>query len=67
MELINTLLSANKSWAARQLEVDETYFDQLAKDQEPDFLWIGCSDSRVPAEDLTGSKPGEMFVLMIVV
>ena len=62
MELINTLLSANKSWAARQLEVDETYFDELAKDQKPDFLWIGCSDSRVPAEDLTGSKPGEMFV-----
>lgn len=62
MELINTLLSANKSWAARQLEVDETYFDQLAKDQKPDFLWIGCSDSRVPAEDLTGSQPGEMFV-----
>lgn len=62
MELINRLLTANKSWAARQLEVDETYFDNLAKDQEPDFLWIGCSDSRVPAEDLTGSQPGEMFV-----
>lgn len=62
MELINTLLSANKTWAARQLEVDETYFDKLAKNQNPDFLWIGCSDSRVPAEDLTGSQPGEMFV-----
>ena len=62
MELINRLLTANKSWAARQLEVDETYFDNLAKDQKPDFLWIGCSDSRVPAEDLTGSQPGEMFV-----
>lgn len=62
MELINRLLTANKSWAARQLEVDEAYFDNLAKDQKPDFLWIGCSDSRVPAEDLTGSQPGEMFV-----
>lgn len=62
MELINRLLTANKSWAARQLELDEAYFDNLAKDQKPDFLWIGCSDSRVPAEDLTGSQPGEMFV-----
>jgi carbonic anhydrase len=62
MELINRLLTANKSWAAEQLNVDEHYFDNLSKDQQPDFLWIGCSDSRVPAEDLTGSQPGEMFV-----
>lgn len=62
MEHINRLLLANKTWAAEQLELDEQYFENLSKDQKPDFLWIGCSDSRVPAEDLTGSQPGEMFV-----
>jgi carbonic anhydrase len=62
MELYKRLLLANKAWAAEQLDLDENYFANLAKDQKPDFLWIGCSDSRVPAEDLTGSHPGEMFV-----
>jgi carbonic anhydrase len=62
MELYNRLLAANKTWAAQQLDLDEKYFENLSKDQKPDFLWIGCSDSRVPAEDLTGSNPGEMFV-----
>lgn len=62
MELYKRLLLANKAWAAEQLDLDEKYFANLAKDQKPDFLWIGCSDSRVPAEDLTGSHPGEMFV-----
>lgn len=62
MELYHRLLLANKTWAAKQLDLDEKYFENLSKDQRPDFLWIGCSDSRVPAEDLTGSSPGEMFV-----
>jgi len=62
MELYHRLLLANKTWAAQQLDLDEKYFENLSKDQKPDFLWIGCSDSRVPAEDLTGSSPGEMFV-----
>jgi carbonic anhydrase len=62
MELYHRLLVANKTWAAQQLDLDEKYFENLSKDQKPDFLWIGCSDSRVPAEDLTGSNPGEMFV-----
>ncbi|KAA0989774.1 carbonate dehydratase [Dyadobacter aurulentus] len=62
MELYEKLLTANKSWAAEQLNVDENYFMNLSQDQKPDFLWIGCSDSRVPAENLTGSHPGEMFV-----
>ena len=62
MERYEKLLTANKSWAAEQLNVDENYFTNLSQDQKPDFLWIGCSDSRVPAENLTGSNPGEMFV-----
>lgn len=62
MELYHRLLEANKAWAVEKLDLDESYFDRLSKDQKPDFLWIGCSDSRVPAEELTGSNPGEMFV-----
>ena len=62
MELYHRLLEANKDWAVKKLELDENYFDRLSADQKPDFLWIGCSDSRVPAEELTGSRPGDMFV-----
>lgn len=62
MELYKRLLLANKAWAAEKLDLDEKYFDNLAADQKPDFLWIGCSDSRVPANELTGTHPGEMFV-----
>ncbi|GAB3898428.1 hypothetical protein GCM10028803_17840 [Larkinella knui] len=56
------LLLANKAWALDKLELDEFYFDNLAADQKPGFLWIGCSDSRVSAEEITGTMPGEMFV-----
>ena len=62
MELYQRLLEANKDWAVKKLELDEHYFDRLSADQKPDFLWIGCSDSRVPAEELTGARPGDMFV-----
>lgn len=62
MELYQRLLKANKDWAVKKLELDEHYFDRLSADQKPDFLWIGCSDSRVPAEELTGARPGDMFV-----
>jgi len=62
MELYKRLLLANKAWAAERLELDEEYFNRLAASQKPDFLWIGCSDSRVPADELTGTHPGEMFV-----
>ena len=62
MQAIEKLLDYNRQWAAEQLDLDSEYFSTLAKDQKPDFLWIGCADSRVPAEDLTGSRPGEMFV-----
>lgn len=56
------LLLANKAWALDKLELDEHYFEELAADQKPSFLWIGCSDSRVSAEEITGTIPGEMFV-----
>jgi len=56
------LLLNNKAWAAGRLQLDKGYFERLAKDQKPDFLWIGCADSRVPADEVTGTDPGEMFV-----
>lgn len=56
------LLLANKAWAKEKLELDEQYFTTLAKDQKPVFLWIGCADSRVPAEEITHAQPGEVFV-----
>lgn len=62
METYRRLLLANKAWVKEKLELRPDYFEKLAKDQRPDFLWIGCSDSRVPAEEITGTEPGEMFV-----
>lgn len=62
MESYKKLLLANKAWVKDKLDVREDYFLRIADDQKPEFLWIGCSDSRVPAEDLTGSEPGELFV-----
>lgn len=52
----------NKKWVAEMTEIDPEYFSSLAKGQTPEYLWIGCSDSRVPANEITGTKPGEMFV-----
>lgn len=62
MQSYKRLLLANKSWAAEKLMLDESYFDELAADQKPEFLWIGCADSRVPANEVTGTAPGEIFV-----
>ncbi len=56
------LLDNNKQWARRRLEADPEYFQRLAGLQQPRFLWIGCSDSRVPANEITGTQPGEIFV-----
>jgi carbonic anhydrase len=52
----------NKAWAAEKLSDDPAYFERLAHLQSPEFLWIGCSDSRVPADRITGTQPGEIFV-----
>lgn len=62
MQSYKRLLLANKSWAAEKLMLDENYFEELAADQKPEFLWIGCADSRVPANEVTGTAPGELFV-----
>ncbi len=56
------LLEENKIWATEQVERDPEYFSRLVDIQQPEFMWIGCSDSRVPANELTGSQPGEIFV-----
>jgi carbonic anhydrase len=56
------LMLSNRAWAKEKLEGDTEYFLNLSKDQEPDYLWIGCSDSRVPANEIIGAQPGELFV-----
>jgi carbonic anhydrase len=57
-----SLLEKNKKWVAEQLEQDPEYFKKLAVGQAPEYMWIGCSDSRVPANQITGTQPGDMFV-----
>jgi carbonic anhydrase len=52
----------NKKWVASKKEKDKDFFEKLARDQNPDFLYIGCSDSRVPANEIMGLEPGEVFV-----
>ena len=56
------LLDKNKAWAAEKVAEDPEFFARLAKQQAPEYLWIGCSDSRVPANQITGLAPGEVFV-----
>lgn len=56
------ILDNNKQWVEDQLNIDPDYFKDLAKGQTPPLLWIGCSDSRVPANEIIGAKPGEVFV-----
>ena len=56
------ILDNNKKWVENQLAIDIDYFKDLAKGQQPPLLWIGCSDSRVPANEIIGAKPGEVFV-----
>ncbi len=56
------LLRENKAWAKKQKESDPGFFERLVAQQAPEFLWIGCSDSRVPADKITGTDPGQIFV-----
>ncbi len=56
------ILDNNKMWVEASLAKDPNYFQDLAKGQAPPLLWIGCSDSRVPANEIVGAKPGEVFV-----
>ena len=62
MKSIQNLLKENKTWASGKIEDDPEYFERLSHLQTPQFLWIGCSDSRVPANEITGTQPGEIFV-----
>jgi len=61
-EFYKKILDNNKKWVESQLAIDNEYFKDLAKGQQPPLLWIGCSDSRVPANEIIGAKPGEVFV-----
>ncbi|WP_299132845.1 carbonic anhydrase, partial [uncultured Amaricoccus sp.] len=59
---LDGLLANNRAWAARRVADDPEFFTRLAAQQAPRYLWIGCSDSRVPANQIIGLDPGEIFV-----
>ena len=60
--MISTLLDNNRAWSAAKIAADPKFFARLENQQSPKFLWIGCADSRVPANDIVGLDPGELFV-----
>ncbi len=60
--MLDQLLERNREWAAKVTREDPQFFTRLSQIQSPEYLWIGCSDSRVPANQITGLAPGEMFV-----
>ena len=62
MQTYNQLLLSNMAWAKEKVYDDPDFFKRLADVQNPEFLWIGCSDSRVPANEITDTQPGEIFV-----
>ena len=62
MQPFDKLLLENKAWAAEKVADDPSFFKRLENVQSPEFLWIGCSDSRVPANEITNTTPGEIFV-----
>jgi carbonic anhydrase len=62
MHPLQHLLDNNQQWAAERVKEDAEYFERLCSQQTPKYLWIGCSDSRVPANQITGLAPGEVFV-----
>jgi carbonic anhydrase len=62
MQGYERLLLENKAWAVEKIQDDPEFFQRLVDIQRPEYLWIGCSDSRVPANEITGTQPGEIFV-----
>lgn len=62
MRFLQDLFARNRAWAAARREQDPQFFARLAAQQSPEYLWIGCSDSRVPANEIVGLLPGELFV-----
>jgi len=61
-DFYNKIIENNKKWVENKLELDPQYFEKLSKGQKPPLLWIGCADSRVPANEIIGAQPGEVFV-----
>lgn len=61
-EFYKKILDNNKKWVEDKLSINPNYFNNLAEGQQPPLLWIGCSDSRVPANEIIGAEPGEVFV-----
>ena len=59
---LDDLFANNRAWAAQRVAEDPAFFTRLAGQQAPRYLWIGCSDSRVPANEIIGLQPGEVFV-----
>ena len=62
MDTLNHLFAQNKAWAGAIRQRDPAFFEKLSRQQSPEYLWIGCSDSRVPANEIIGLLPGEVFV-----
>ncbi len=62
MRILKHLFDNNRTWAARMVAQDPAFFQTLAAQHAPEYLWIGCSDSRVPANEIIGKMPGEVFV-----
>ncbi len=62
MKVLKHLFDNNREWAAGKVQKDPDFFKRLLKQQKPEYLWIGCSDSRVPANEIIGLPPGEVFV-----
>ena len=62
MRVLKYLFDNNRAWAQKMLDRDPRFFETLAGQQAPQYLWIGCSDSRVPANEIIGLLPGEVFV-----
>lgn len=62
MDIYKSLLEGNRKWVKEKLDENPKFFETLSKGQNPQVLWIGCSDSRVPANEITGTQPGDIFV-----
>jgi carbonic anhydrase len=62
MPMLEDLKANNRAWSAKKTEVDPAFFKRLENQQSPEYLWIGCADSRVPANEIVGLDPGELFV-----
>jgi carbonic anhydrase len=60
--MLDHLKASNRAWASRMVAADPGFFERLVSQQSPEYLWIGCSDSRVPANQIVGVDPGELFV-----